>query len=151
MPTPTGTPDAPEHEWPEFSPVQRVAQLPDRIALHHQPECDDQGGGLQWREDVEPDRGYDEAESETGEAGDQRAGKSREKKQRQFEDRSIHVPAPQKSEQRLNGIAISWGGCDFPACRLRPGCPRAQDASSRLRAIIILLTFAATSAEKIAR
>jgi hypothetical protein len=24
------------------------------------------------------------------------------------------VLAPSKGEQRLNGIAISWGGCDFP-------------------------------------
>jgi hypothetical protein len=24
------------------------------------------------------------------------------------------VLAPRKGEQRLNGIAISWGGCDFP-------------------------------------
>jgi hypothetical protein len=66
----------------------------------------DQRSRLQRGEDVEPDRGDDEAEGETGEAGDQRAGKGREKKQRQFECRSIHVPAPQKSEQRLNGIAI---------------------------------------------
>ncbi len=34
-------------------------------------------------------------------------------------------PLPQKSEQRLNGIAISRGGCDFPAVRLRPVGPRA--------------------------
>jgi hypothetical protein len=47
-----------------------------------------------------------EAEGEAGEAGDNRDGKGREKKQRQFECRSIHLPAPQQSEQRLNGIAI---------------------------------------------
>jgi hypothetical protein len=117
-----------EHERPEFFPVQRTAQLPDRIALYDQPERNDQRGGLQRGEDVEPDRGDNEAKGEAGEAGDQRAGKGREKKQRQFECKSIHVLAPQKSEQRLNGIAISWGGCDVPAFRLRPARPRAQGA-----------------------
>ena len=94
------------HERPEFSPVQRAAQLPDRVALYDQPECDDQRRRLQRREDVEPDRRCDEAEGKAGEAGDERPGKGREKKRQQFECHSIHVPAPQKSEQRLNGIAI---------------------------------------------
>jgi hypothetical protein len=43
----------------------------------------------------------------------------------------------------LNGIAISWGGCDFPAFRVRPAWLKAQDASSRLLAMIALLTVAA--------
>ena len=132
-----------QHERPELSPVQRAAQLPDRIALHDQPECDDQRGGLQGVKDVEPDRRDDEAESEAGEAGNQRAGKGREKKQRQFECHPIHVLAPSQSEQRLNGIAISWGGCDFPAFRVRPAWLQTQDASSRLLAMIALLTVAA--------
>src|SRR4029453_7969625 len=131
------------HERPEPSPVQRAAQLPDRIALHEQPECDDQRRRLQRGEDVEPDRRDDEAEGEAGEAGDQRAGKGREKKQRQFECRSIHVPAPHKSEQRLNGIAISRGGCDFPGGRLCPAEPWRQDATSYPFAQILLLTLAA--------
>jgi hypothetical protein len=53
------------------------------------------------------------------------------------------VLAPGQSEQRLNGIAISWGGCDFPAFRVRPAWLKAQDASSRLLAMIALLTVAA--------
>jgi hypothetical protein len=128
------------HERPELSPVQRAAQLPHRVALHDQPECNDQRSRLQRREHVKPDRRDDKAEGEAGETGDQRAGKGGEKKQRQFECRSIHVPAPQKSEQRLNGIAISRGGCDFPAGRLSPAWPRAQDVSDRQ----VLLTVAAS-------
>jgi hypothetical protein len=55
------------------------------------------------------------------------------------------VPAPQKSEQRLNGIAISRGGCDFPGRRLRPRCPLTQEATRRSLTMIMLLTLAANA------
>ena len=94
-------------------------------------------------EDVEPDRGDDEAEGEAGEAGDQRAGKGRE--ETSGSSSVIHPCARSMSRasRRLNGIAISWGGCDFPAFRVCPAWPHAQDASSRLLAMIALLTVAA--------
>jgi hypothetical protein len=53
------------------------------------------------------------------------------------------MPAPQKSEQRLNGIAISWGGCDIPVVRLCAACLHAQDTLSCLLAMTALLTFVA--------
>jgi hypothetical protein len=53
------------------------------------------------------------------------------------------VPAPQKSEQRLNGIAISWGGCDFPRVQATPGMPSRARCTVMQSLIIALLTVAA--------
>jgi hypothetical protein len=116
------------HKRPELFPVQRAAQFPDRIALHDQAERDDQRRGLQGCKDVEPDRRGDQAERKAGEARDQRAGKCCKKKDRNLNGKPIHVLAPSKGEQRLNGIAISRGGCDVPGVSLRRRQPRGQAA-----------------------
>src|SRR4030088_2048107 len=115
------------YKRPELFPVQRAAQLPDRIALNDQAERDDQRGRLQRIEDVEPDRGRNQAKRKAGQARDQRARKRRKEEDRKFKGKSIHVLAPRKGEQRLNGIAISWGGCDVPGPTLRRPQPRVQD------------------------
>jgi hypothetical protein len=119
MLTPTGTPSAAPATNGQSFFQSRAAQFPDRIALHDQTERDDQRSGLQGGEDVEPDRRHDQAERKTGQARHQRAGKCRHKKDRELKGKSIHVLAPKKGEQRLNGIAISRGGCAVPCVRLR--------------------------------
>ncbi len=82
-------------------PVERVAKLPDRDALHHQPEGDDEGRGLQRRQDMEPDRGGDESEREAREPRDQRGreGGEEKKQDRKIENRFEHDP-PFVSSQR---------------------------------------------------
>src|SRR5205085_5123154 len=109
-----------KHKRPEFSPVQRAAQFPDRVALHDQAERYDQGRRLNGIKDVKPDRGCDQAERKAGQPRDQRTRKGREKEQRNFKEKSIHVLAPTTGEQRLNGIAISWGGFDIPSLQVTP-------------------------------
>jgi hypothetical protein len=68
-----------QHEGQKFFPVQRAAQLPDRVALHDLAEGDDQRRRLQRCEEVEPDRGGDQAKGESGKARDQRAREGRQK------------------------------------------------------------------------
>jgi hypothetical protein len=60
-----------EHEWCDFSPLQRMPQLPDRIALHHKSKAGDQDRRLQRRENVEPHRRGNDAEGEAANARDQ--------------------------------------------------------------------------------
>ena len=56
-------------------PVERVAQLPHRVALDDQAVADDQRRGLQGRQDVQPDRRGDQAEGEARQSGDKGAEK----------------------------------------------------------------------------
>jgi hypothetical protein len=46
------------------------AQLPDAVALHHQTVADDQGYGLDRREDVQPYARHHKAHGEAGQTGD---------------------------------------------------------------------------------
>src|SRR6202011_2268561 len=93
-------------------------------ALHDKAGGEDQGGRRDGGEDVQPQRRDDQAEGEAGDAGDQRAGKGGEEKNTDVEKRSVHVPAPKQSEQRLHGIAHLTG-------RLRG--PRLGFTTDRLR------------------
>jgi hypothetical protein len=68
-----------------------MAQFPDRDALHDQPKGDDQGGGLQWREDVKPHRRRDEPEGKAGEARYQRGRKGGEQKNHEVGGGGIHL------------------------------------------------------------
>jgi len=71
MPTPIGTPERrAEQERPQTLPTQRRAQFPHGISLNDQAERDDQGCGLQRRQNVKPDR-RDQPEGEAGDSGDQ--------------------------------------------------------------------------------
>src|SRR5438132_13097512 len=97
-----------KNEGPEPVSVERPAQLPYRITLHHEAQRDDQGGGLERRKDVEPHRRGDEPEGEAGEARDQRGrerGAEKEDVKQGWFETQIHVPAPTLSEQRLDAIS----------------------------------------------
>src|SRR5262249_25807205 len=79
-----------QQEWPQPAPAQRVPQFPDRDALHHQPEGDDQGCGLYRREDVQPNGGGNQSECKPCHPRDQRGSKGRRQINGNVDDRSIH-------------------------------------------------------------
>ena len=60
--------------------MQSVAQFPYRDALHHETKRDDQGCGLQWRENMKPDGGGNQAEGKAGQPRHQCRSKSRREK-----------------------------------------------------------------------
>ena len=81
-------------------PVDRGAQLPDGISLNDETERDDQSRSLQRRQNVEPDRGRDQPERETGQPGHESRDESRCEKERKVgheietEIESAHVACP---------------------------------------------------------
>jgi len=52
---------------------------------------------------MQPQRRNDQAEGKAGDPGDQRAGEGREKKNRDVEKRSVHVPAQGKASSACVG------------------------------------------------
>ena len=71
-----------------MSPIQRVPQFPDAVALRPQAVTDDQCRGLDRCDDVQPYTGHHEAHGKTGNAGCQPAEKCRQEKK--SEDHAIH-------------------------------------------------------------
>jgi hypothetical protein len=61
---------------------------------------------LQWRENPEPDRSRDQIEREAQEARDKRPQKGGGRECQEIGRQTIHMLAPKKGEQRLNGITI---------------------------------------------
>jgi hypothetical protein len=103
---PGQAPDAGRHagrgagnKRPQPAPVQRLAKLPDRVALHDQAERDDQRCCLQGCQDVEPDRGRDQPECKTRERATSAPKKVAIKKCPEIEWESIHVLDPCKGER----------------------------------------------------
>src|SRR5262249_24185813 len=80
----------PQQEWPHPTPAQRVPQLPDRDALHHQTEGDDQRRGLHRREDVKPNAGGTQSECKPRHPRDKRGSKGRRQINGNVDDRSVH-------------------------------------------------------------
>src|SRR5262249_24382007 len=93
------------HERPESAPIKGMTKLPDRIALHQESKGNDQRGGLQWGDNVAPERSGNKPKRKARQACDQRTGKRGGEKDCEIE-KPIHALAPRKGEQRLNGYAI---------------------------------------------
>src|SRR5262249_39534256 len=80
----------PQQEWPQPTPAQRVAQFPDRDALHDKTEGDDQRRGLYRREDVQPNAGGNQSECKPCHPRDKRGRKGRRQINGNVDDRSVH-------------------------------------------------------------
>src|SRR5262249_59355414 len=79
-----------QQEWPQPTPAQRVPQFPDRDALHHQTEGDDQRRGLHRRKDVQPNAGGNQSEGKPCHPRDKRGGKRCRQINGSVDDRSVH-------------------------------------------------------------
>src|SRR5689334_7232869 len=91
------------YEGPEFWPIQRAAQFPDRATLHQKAERHDQGRALYGCEDVEPERRRYEAEGKSGKPGDKRSGEGGKQKQRNFVGDPIHGSLHTKASSACMG------------------------------------------------
>src|SRR5262249_31100249 len=103
-----------QQERPQPLPMERRAQFPDRISLNDQAKRDDQGRGLQRRQNVEPDRGRDQTEGKAGESSDQSRGKGCREKQRKHADKvdieAAHAPYPRMEDAASFGCAVATRG-----------------------------------------
>ena len=54
-----------------------LAQLPNRDTLNDQPEGNDERGCLRWRQEMQPHRCGNDAESKAGQTGDKRGRECR--------------------------------------------------------------------------
>ena len=84
--TPTGMPiTPPSTNGSRRGQAEPAPQFPHGVTLHDQAESHDQGGRLQWRQHMQPDRRRDQAEGEAGHAGDQGRAEGRADEERQVE------------------------------------------------------------------
>ena len=78
--------------------MQSVAQFPYRDALHHETKRDDQGCGLQWRENMKPDGG-NQAEGKAGQPRHQCPSKIRREKNRNAQNAFVYRQSPRLGQR----------------------------------------------------
>jgi hypothetical protein len=97
----------------------RPAQLPDGDSLHDQPVSHDQRGCFGRRQEMQPDRGGDDAKRETRHPGHECSAKGLNGKQGKVDNLQIRHRAPHP--QRRDPIVAVTGQL-LAGKRLRGGC-----------------------------
>ena len=127
-----------QHERQQAGQAEPAPQFPDGVALYDQAESHDQGGRLQWRQHMQPDRRRDQAEGEAGHAGDQGRAEGRGDEERQVERKDVtHVSTRQIPARHGSGsIARSTNSVTLSALDHRATPPgsaiRLSVASNRV-------------------
>ena len=101
---------AADHKRQDTAELDGAAQFPHRGTLHNQRKGDDQWRGLRRAEEMQPNRGSDNGEGETGEAGDKGSGKGADRKQGEIESlQAVHgIPHRVRCAISARGQGNTW-------------------------------------------